>query len=45
MKDETLNDLCDKLPITIPELTDIKGLGPARISRFGKEIIFILNER
>jgi len=45
MKDETLNDLCDKLPLSIPELNDIKGLGPARISRFGKEILGIINER
>jgi superfamily I DNA/RNA helicase len=45
MKDETLNELADKLPLTKPELNDIKGLGPARINRFGKEILEIVNGR
>jgi superfamily I DNA/RNA helicase len=45
MKDETISELCEKLPITLPELQDIKGLGPARISRFGKEILSIVNKR
>jgi superfamily II DNA helicase RecQ len=45
MKDETLIDLADKLPLTLLELQGIKGLGPARISRFGKEILGIVNEK
>lgn len=45
MKDETLNELLQKLPITKPELQDIKGLGPSRISRFGNEILSIINGR
>lgn len=45
MKDETINELGDKMPLTKPELNDIKGLGPARINRFGKEILEIINRR
>jgi superfamily I DNA/RNA helicase len=45
MKDETINELSEKLPLTLPELQDIKGLGPARIKRFGKELLNIVNKR
>ncbi|MGV8169469.1 MAG: UvrD-helicase domain-containing protein [Candidatus Nanoarchaeia archaeon] len=45
MKDETLIELSEKMPINSLELQDIKGLGPSRISRFGKEILEILNNR
>ncbi|MGV8162527.1 MAG: UvrD-helicase domain-containing protein [Candidatus Nanoarchaeia archaeon] len=45
MKDETLTDLAEKLPLSSLELSGIKGLGPSRISRFGKDILHIINHR
>lgn len=45
MKDETINELNEKLPVIASDLNDIKGLGPTRIRRFGKELLKILNER
>jgi superfamily I DNA/RNA helicase len=45
MKDETLTDLAEKLPLTVFELSAVKGLGPSRISRFGKDILYIINKR
>ena len=42
--DKTLTDLCEQLPMTHIELEQVYGLGPAKVMRFGKDIIKIIRE-
>lgn len=44
MHDSTLNELADKRPVSNEELKTISGIGPAKISRYGKELLRIVNE-
>ncbi|MFA6072534.1 MAG: UvrD-helicase domain-containing protein [Candidatus Woesearchaeota archaeon] len=44
MKDNTLQEIANQKPLLIEELHTIKGLGDARIRRFGKEILKIVNQ-
>lgn len=44
MHDSTLNELADKRPVSKEELKTISGLGPAKISRYGEELLKIVNE-
>ena len=43
MHDKTLIDLTIRLPTSTEELKDIKGFGPAKIAKYGDELILILN--
>ena len=42
MHDRTLEDLALKMPTTKAELEDIHGLGPAKIIKYGKDILEII---
>jgi ATP-dependent DNA helicase RecQ len=39
MHDKTLHEIAQKLPIDADELREIYGMGPAKMRRFGKEIL------
>jgi superfamily I DNA/RNA helicase len=45
MKDETISDIIEQRPATMRELEEIRGLGPSRIKRFGKDILEILGTK
>ncbi len=40
--DATLEDLASRLPQTEAELMEVRGIGPAKASKFGAETIFLL---
>ena len=42
LHDATLRDLASSRPATLRELAAVKGLGPAKIERYGDEIIAVL---
>src|SRR3989338_933791 len=44
MHDKTLMDIASNNPITLEELSKISGIGPAKLERYGKEIIDIIND-
>ncbi|MEZ4906814.1 MAG: helix-turn-helix domain-containing protein [Saprospiraceae bacterium] len=37
-------DMCDKLPISLPQLKGINGIGKIRIKKYGKQIIKIIQD-
>ena len=39
----SIDQLCQKMPMSKSELFDISGLGPAKIAKYGDEIIKIIN--
>ena len=41
--DETLRDLVDVQPTNLDELLRIKGIGPGKAERYGKEIIELVS--
>ena len=41
---ETLYEMCDVLPRTPQELLKIKGMGKTRISKYGEEILEVINK-
>jgi len=43
MPDRTLIDIAQKMPLKSDELEDIHGLGTARITKYGEEILKIVN--
>ena len=43
LTNRALEELVQKRPCSIEELKDIHGLGPAKISKYGKEILQLLN--
>lgn len=44
ISDRTINELIYYLPQNIEQLTKIYGLGPFKISKYGKEIIYIVSK-
>ena len=42
LHDATLRDLASSRPATLSELAAVKGLGPAKIERYGDEIIAVV---
>jgi superfamily I DNA/RNA helicase len=42
MHDKTLHEIADKMPLQQEELEDIHGLGPAKIRRYGAELIRLI---
>ncbi|MBI2142077.1 HRDC domain-containing protein, partial [Candidatus Woesearchaeota archaeon] len=42
MHDRTLLELCERMPINKGELSEIRGIGPAKIRRYGDEILNVL---
>ena len=42
LKQNTMADLADKLPPTVPELKKIKGMGGKKMEQFGQEIIAMI---
>jgi len=45
LNNRSIEELAHKAPASIEELENIHGLGPAKISEYGQEIINILNSR
>ncbi|HYD03130.1 MAG TPA: ATP-dependent DNA helicase UvrD2 [Alphaproteobacteria bacterium] len=43
LHDSTINDLAQKMPMTLEDLKKIHGLGPAKIKKYGHDILEILN--
>jgi superfamily I DNA/RNA helicase len=43
MHDSTLIDIAQTKPVTLDELESIKGFGPVKITRYGEEILNIIN--
>jgi len=43
MPDRTLIDIAQKMPLKSDELEEIHGLGPARITKYGEEILKVIN--
>ncbi|MBD3248724.1 AAA family ATPase [Candidatus Woesearchaeota archaeon] len=43
MHDKTIEDLAEKMPSTPAELNEVHGFGPSKISRFGKDVLDIVN--
>ncbi len=43
LHDSTLIEIASRRPVTTEELHDIKGLGPAKIRRYGDDILRIVN--
>ncbi len=41
---QSLYDICEKLPVTLNQLKKIKGMGKVRIQRYGQDIIDIVHE-
>jgi len=41
---KTITELSNKLPMSVPELKTVKGIGPAKVKRFGVEIIAMIME-
>ena len=43
MPDRTLIDIAQKMPLKSDELEEVHGLGPARIMKYGEEILKVVN--
>lgn len=43
MHDKTLIDICQKNPLTEEDLNEVHGLGPAKIMKYGEDILKIIN--
>ncbi|MEA3514687.1 MAG: HRDC domain-containing protein [Nanoarchaeota archaeon] len=41
--DRTLLDIAQKMPMTLAELEDVHGLGPAKIMKYGEEILKVVS--
>jgi superfamily I DNA/RNA helicase len=44
MSDRTLIDIAQKMPLKSDELEEIHGLGPARIMKYGEELLKVVND-
>jgi len=44
LHDATLRDVAATLPATVPELAAVKGFGPAKIERYGDDILAVVSE-
>ena len=44
MHDKTIIEIIENNPSTIEELGRVKGIGPAKLEKYGNEILRILNE-
>ena len=44
MKDEVMVDICRRLPKTLTELQQIRGIGEGKIREFGEELLGILRD-
>lgn len=42
--DASLRDMCEKLPETIEEFSDVSGVGAAKLTRYGKLFVDLINE-
>jgi DNA helicase-2/ATP-dependent DNA helicase PcrA len=42
--DITLDELCQKLPRTLPELRRVKGFGPVKVDKYGDYVLAIISE-
>ncbi len=42
--DQMLHDICAMLPKTVEELSDISGMGPHRIQKYGNELLTVLDQ-
>ena len=40
----TLTEIAQRRPATLGELVEIKGLGPARVEKYGHEILAVLGQ-
>ncbi len=43
MHDRTLLELCERMPISKEELSEIRGIGPAKIRRYGSGLLNVLH--
>ena len=43
--DETLLDLVEVQPANLDELLSVKGIGPVKAERYGKEILELVSKR
>ncbi|MBW2965049.1 UvrD-helicase domain-containing protein [Candidatus Woesearchaeota archaeon] len=43
LHDRTLIDIVEKMPLSVEDLEDVHGLGPTKISKYGDEIIRVVN--
>ncbi len=44
MHDRTLMELCERMPINKEELSEISGIGPSKLRRYGDEILKLLHK-
>ncbi len=44
LHDATLHELAARRPTTLSELADVRGLGPAKLERYGDELLSVLRE-
>ncbi len=42
--DASLRDMCEKLPETMEEFSDVSGVGAAKLSQYGKLFVDLINE-
>jgi DNA helicase-2/ATP-dependent DNA helicase PcrA len=42
--DSTLDELCEKLPRTLPDLRQVKGFGPVKVDKYGDYVLAIISE-
>jgi DNA helicase-2/ATP-dependent DNA helicase PcrA len=42
--DSTLDELCEKLPRTLPELRQVKGFGLVKVEKYGDYVLAIISE-
>jgi hypothetical protein len=42
--DTALDELCEKLPRTLPELRQVKGFGPVKVDKYGDYVLAIISE-
>ena len=42
--DSTLDELCEKLPRTLPDLRRVKGFGPVKVDKYGDYVLAIVSE-
>jgi hypothetical protein len=42
--DSTLDELCEKLPRTLPDLRQVRGFGPVKVDKYGDYVLAIISE-
>ena len=45
MHDRTLVEIAEMMPVDVEDLRNIRGIGPAKIERYGRDIIDIINKK